>query len=47
MASVKIVQNSFTQGELGNYMDAREDLPLYKAGAKKIENWLVLPQGGL
>jgi hypothetical protein len=47
MATIKIVQNSFTQGELGDYLDAREDLPLYKAGAKKIENWLVLPQGGL
>lgn len=47
MATVKLAQNSFTQGELGSFLDAREDLPLYLAGAKTIENWLVLPQGGL
>lgn len=47
MAQIKVVQNSFTSGEIGEYLDAREDLDLYKTGAKTIENFFVLPQGGL
>lgn len=47
MAIVKIQQNSFTQGELGDYLDSRDDLDIYSAGAKVVENFLVLPQGGL
>ena len=47
MAIVKIQQNSFTQGELGDYLDSRDDLDIYAAGAKTVENFLVLPQGGL
>ena len=47
MAQIKLVQNSFTSGEVGTYLDAREDLDIYKTGAKTIENFFVLPQGGL
>ena len=47
MAQVKIIQNSFTSGEIGDYLDAREDLDIYKTGAQTIENFFVLPQGGL
>lgn len=47
MPNIKIVQNSFTQGEVGEYFDAREDLAIYPAAAKTVENWFILPQGGL
>ncbi len=47
MAQIKVVQNSFTSGEVGEYLDAREDLDLYQTGAKTVENFFVLPQGGL
>jgi hypothetical protein len=47
MARIKVEQNSFTQGELGQYFDTRVDLDLYRAGAKTVENFMVLPQGGL
>jgi hypothetical protein len=47
MAQIKVVQNSFTSGEVGAYLDAREDLDIYTTGAKTIENFFVLPQGGL
>jgi len=47
MAQIKVVQNSFTSGEVGEYLDAREDLDIYTTGAKTVENFFVLPQGGL
>ncbi len=47
MARIKVEQNSFTQGELGAFFDTRVDLDLYRAGAKTVENFIVLPQGGL
>ena len=47
MAQLKVIQNSFTSGEVGAYLDAREDLDIYRTGAKTIENFFVLPQGGL
>ena len=47
MAQIKIVQNSFTSGEIGDYLDAREDLDIYNTGANTVENFFVLPQGGL
>lgn len=47
MAQIKVIQNSFTSGEVGEYLDAREDLDIYQTGAKTIENFFVLPQGGL
>lgn len=47
MAQIKVIQNSFTSGEVGAYLDAREDLDIYRTGAKTIENFFVLPQGGL
>ena len=47
MPQIKVVQNSFTSGEVGAYLDAREDLDIYRTGAKTIENFFVLPQGGL
>jgi hypothetical protein len=47
MAQIKIIQNRFTSGEIGDYLDAREDLEIYQTGANTIENFFVLPQGGL
>jgi len=47
VAQLKVIQNSFTSGEVGAYLDAREDLDIYRTGAKTIENFFVLPQGGL
>lgn len=42
-----LVQNSFSQGEIGYYMNGRADNAIYHAGASKLENWVCLPQGGL
>lgn len=40
-------QNSFTSGIISPAMFGRVDLPQYLAGASDIENFLVLPWGGL
>lgn len=47
MAIAKISQTLFTQGELGYYMDGRADNEIYGAGAAVVENWFLLPHGGL
>lgn len=47
MPLTSIVQASFNQGELGFYMDGRADLDVYQRAARTVENFLVLPQGGL
>ena len=39
--------NNFTAGEVSPKMDARSDIVPYANGAKKIENFAVMPYGGL
>lgn len=40
------VQNDFTHGELSPRMVARSDITLYKKGAERLRNVLVIPEGG-
>lgn len=47
MAKVSVGQTSFIAGELGPYLHARTDLEIYSRGAQSIENYFVLPHGGL
>lgn len=47
MAKVRVVQTSFTAGELSDTALGRTDLQLYFNGAKRIRNCYVMPQGGL
>lgn len=44
---IKTVAFSFNRGILGPNADFRSDLQLYLAGARKCENHLILPQGGI
>jgi len=44
---VRLVQNSFTSGELSPRMAGRTDVEYYFNGAETVENWIVFPQGGL
>lgn len=39
--------NSFAAGELGPRVYGRMDLPQYRAGCRRLENMLVLPEGGV
>ncbi|WP_421876618.1 hypothetical protein [Pacificispira sp.] len=47
MPVVNVAQHSFGQGELGPNLLYRPDEPTYRAGAQTVENYLVLPTGGL
>ena len=47
MADLSIGQSSFNQGELGRLMEGRADNPVYARALSKIENWIIVPQGGL
>lgn len=47
MPVVPVTQNSFGQGELGQYMVGRAELEVYQKSAKTLENFIVLPHGGL
>src|ERR1700676_2484209 len=47
MAYERVSQTQWTQGELGPYLLARFDNKIYSAGAQTLENFLMLPQGGL
>lgn len=47
MPRLRLPQNLFTQGEVGENIHFRNDIDLYRAGAKTVENFTVLPQGGL
>ena len=38
---------SFNAGELSSNIDGRSDLKIYQQGCRKIDNFLVLPQGGV
>lgn len=39
--------SSFQQGEFSRKMDARSDLEVYKGGCRTLQNFRVLPQGGV
>jgi hypothetical protein len=41
------IQNSFNAGEWSPQMFGRTDLAKYVAAARKIQNWQIIPQGGL
>jgi hypothetical protein len=41
------LQASFTSGELSPALHARVDLARYMTGAARLENFIVLPQGGI
>jgi len=47
MARVLRLQTTWARGELDPYMLARTDTDFYFAGAKRLENLLVVPQGGV
>lgn len=47
MAKGTIYQTDFSAGELSPRMLGRVDLPQYGKGAQAVENWQVLPQGGI
>lgn len=47
MALVDTLKGSFTSGELSPIMSARTEVDRYKNGAILLENWLVMPQGGI
>lgn len=46
MRSLRLAQTSFTSGELAPTIAARIEVARYYAGAERIENLLVRPQGG-
>lgn len=39
--------NTWTRGELSPYLDGRTDVQQYYLGAKTVENFFILPHGGL
>lgn len=47
MARVTLGQSSFNQGEIGPFMEGRADNEIYRRAMSVIENWIVVPQGGL
>lgn len=44
---VSQLKGNFTSGEIKKSLHAREDLGFYNNGAKRIENMVCLPEGGL
>ena len=44
---MKILQNNFTAGEISPMLHARVDLAKYRSAAARLENFVVLPQGGV
>ena len=43
----RLIQNSFSSGELSTKLDARTDLEEYFKGADTLENFLTYRQGGI
>jgi len=43
----RILQRGFAGGEIAPSLLARTDLPHYKMGASKVDNFVVLPQGAI
>ena len=40
-------QNNFTSGQLSPRLLGRVDIDKYSSGAKQVQNWVVLPHGGV
>ena len=47
MARQNVIQESWTKGEISPLAQGRVGVNLYTTGAKKVENLICLPQGGL
>ena len=47
MPKAALTQTNFTAGELSQRVFGRTDLVRYKNGAKVLENWLPMRQGGI
>lgn len=47
MPRVSPIQNAFNSGEFSPRLEGRTDLGRYRYAAERIENFLILPQGGL
>lgn len=47
MAKTNTIMNTWTRGELSPYLDGRTDVQQYFNGAKTVENFFILPHGGL
>lgn len=47
MPKVKRLLTSFSKGEISPRLEGRADLAAYFEGAKTLENWLLLRQGGV
>ena len=45
--SVSLIQTNFTSGELSERMFGRIDVSQYYNGAKKLLNYIMMPQGGV
>jgi len=47
MPRTTIIHTTFSRGELSPYLDGRIDIEAYFNGAKTVENFFILPYGGL
>ena len=47
MAQIKVIQTTFSAGELDPNMIARTDSETYYEGAQKLRNWTMMQTGGL
>lgn len=47
MAKGRTILTNFSKGELDPLVEGRPDLAAYFEGAKSLENWLILRQGGV
>lgn len=47
MASTRRILTNWSKGELSPRLDGRPDLAVYTEGAKTLENWLLIRQGGV
>ena len=44
---MRLMQESFTSGEISPLLHARVDLARYMTGLAELKNFIVLPQGGV
>lgn len=47
MPKISLVQNNFTAGEITPYLHGRPDFPLYANGVEYLNNFIVVPHGGV
>lgn len=47
MTRASIIQTNFTSGELSPRLMARVDIAKYQNGCELLENWLLMPHGGV